>query len=156
LYQGEETKGRHPPAFLRYMGSRLHAEIGCRKVYAGEHLSDKKFPCFYHDLYRTLCLVQIVSLWSFSIGVRIIFTTNELVDRIRNFKSNVSRFNKTKNQQNSPQATFFMKRNVPQARLMQQIVPQAKFCDLVLMRTLSYWCSIYFIFHKSKLRIFFF
>jgi len=31
-------KGRHSPAFLRYMahGSRLHAEIGCRKVYAGE------------------------------------------------------------------------------------------------------------------------
>jgi len=29
------------------------------------------------------CLVQIVSLWSLSIGVQIIFTTNELVDRIR-------------------------------------------------------------------------
>jgi len=24
------------PASLRYMGSRLHAETGCRKVYAGE------------------------------------------------------------------------------------------------------------------------
>jgi len=36
LYQGEEKKRRHPPAFLRYMGSRLHAETGCRKVYAGE------------------------------------------------------------------------------------------------------------------------
>jgi len=36
LYQGEEKKGRHPPAFLRYMGSRLHAETGCRKVYVGE------------------------------------------------------------------------------------------------------------------------
>ena len=36
------------------------------------------------------CLVQIVSLWSLSIGVGIIFTTNELVDRIRNFKSNAS------------------------------------------------------------------
>jgi len=32
----KETKGRHPPASLRYMGSRLHAETGCRKVYAGE------------------------------------------------------------------------------------------------------------------------
>ena len=32
----KEKKGRHPPAFLRYMGSRLHAETGCRKVYAGE------------------------------------------------------------------------------------------------------------------------
>jgi len=36
LYQVEDKKGRHPPAFLRYMGSRLHAETGCRKVYAGE------------------------------------------------------------------------------------------------------------------------
>jgi len=36
LYQGEENKGRHPPAFIRYMGSRLHVETGCRKVYAGE------------------------------------------------------------------------------------------------------------------------
>jgi len=32
----KKKKGRHPPAFLRYMGSRLHAETGCRKVYAGE------------------------------------------------------------------------------------------------------------------------
>jgi len=28
----------------RYMGSGLHAETGCRKVYAGEYLSDKKIP----------------------------------------------------------------------------------------------------------------
>jgi len=35
-------------------------------------------------------MVQIVSLWSFSIGVRIISTTNELVDRIRNMKLNAS------------------------------------------------------------------
>jgi len=34
LYQGEGKKRRHPPAFLRYMGSRLHAETGCRKIYA--------------------------------------------------------------------------------------------------------------------------
>jgi len=36
LIKEKEKKGRHPPAFLRYMGSRLHAETGCRKVYAGE------------------------------------------------------------------------------------------------------------------------
>jgi len=40
--------------------------------------------------FRNYCLVQIVSLWSLSIGVEIIFTTNELVDRIRNLKWNVS------------------------------------------------------------------
>ena len=32
---------------------------------------------------RNYCLVQIVSLWSLSIGVQIIFTTNKLVDRIK-------------------------------------------------------------------------
>ena len=32
----KKKRGRHPPAFLRYMGSRLHAETGCRKVHAGE------------------------------------------------------------------------------------------------------------------------
>jgi len=44
----------------------------------------------------------IITVWyklyycddSLSIGVRIIFTTNELVDRVRNFKSNAFRFKK--------------------------------------------------------------
>ena len=36
------------------------------------------------------CLLQIVSLWSFSIGVGIIFTTNEIVYRKRNLKWNAS------------------------------------------------------------------
>ena len=36
LFQGEEKQGRHPPSSLRYMGRRLHAETGCRKIYAGE------------------------------------------------------------------------------------------------------------------------
>ena len=44
LYQGEEKKGRHPPAFLRHMGSRLHAETGCRKVYVGEVSEWQKNP----------------------------------------------------------------------------------------------------------------
>ena len=45
LYQGQEKKVRHPPASLRYMGSRLHAETGCRKVFVlGMYLSDQKIP----------------------------------------------------------------------------------------------------------------
>ena len=36
--------------------------------------------------FRNYCLIQIVSLWSPSIGIQIIFNTNELVDRIRNLK----------------------------------------------------------------------
>ena len=36
LYQGEGKRGKHSPAFLRHMGSGLHAETRCRKVYAGQ------------------------------------------------------------------------------------------------------------------------
>jgi len=36
LYQGEGKKGRHPPAFLRHMGSGLHTETECRKDYDGK------------------------------------------------------------------------------------------------------------------------
>jgi len=40
--------------------------------------------------FRNYCSVQIVSLWSLSLGVQIIFTSNESVDRIRNLKWNAS------------------------------------------------------------------
>jgi len=36
LYQGEDKKRRHPPAFPWHLGSGPHAETGCRKVYAGK------------------------------------------------------------------------------------------------------------------------
>ena len=48
---------------------------------------DKGFVVWH---FRKYCLVQIVLLRSLSIGVRIIFTTNVLVDRIKNFKWNAS------------------------------------------------------------------
>jgi len=109
--------------------------------------------------FHNYCLVQIVSLWSFSIGVRIIFTTNELVDRIRNFKSNASRFNfffyVSVSVKNAAQARFFMKENALQTRFMKQNEPQARFFNHVLMGTLSCWYSMCFIFHKLQLRIFF-
>ena len=41
-------------------------------------------------IFRNYCLVQILSLWLLSIGVQIIFTTNKLVDRIKNLKWNAS------------------------------------------------------------------
>jgi len=44
LYQGEGRKGRHPPTSLRYMGSGLHAETGCRTVYAGEVFKGQNHP----------------------------------------------------------------------------------------------------------------
>ena len=42
MYQGEEKKGRHPPAFLRHMGSGLHAETDAGRSMLGKYLSDKK------------------------------------------------------------------------------------------------------------------
>ena len=32
----KEKEGRHPPAFLRHIGSGHHIETGCRKVYDGK------------------------------------------------------------------------------------------------------------------------
>jgi len=64
-------------------------------------------------------LVQTLSLSSLSIGVQIIFTINELADRIKKFKSNASRFKKNLSEKNAPQARFFMKRNALQARLIK-------------------------------------
>ena len=75
------------------------------------------------------CLVQTASLWSLSIRVRIIVTTNELVDRIRNFKSNASLFMKILYEKNAPQARFFLKKNAPQTRLIKQNAPQGRFFD---------------------------
>jgi hypothetical protein len=71
-------------------------------------------------------------------GVGIIFTTNELVDRTRIFESNASRFEPKKYEKNAPQARFFMKQNAPKARLIKQDALQARFFDQVLMGTLSY------------------
>jgi len=45
--------------------------------------------------------------------------TKELVDRIRNFKSNASLFKKKLYGKNAPQARFLMKENAPQTRLIK-------------------------------------
>jgi len=68
--------------------------------------------------------------------VRIIFTTNELVERTRNFKSNASRFKQKKCGNIAPQARFFVKENEKED--VQAKNPQARFFDQVLMGTLSY------------------
>jgi hypothetical protein len=49
-------------------------------------------------------------------GVGIIFTINESVDRIKNFKSHASPFKENLYGKNAPLARFFMKQNAPQAR----------------------------------------
>jgi len=62
------------------------------------------------------CWIHIVLLQSMSIGVRIIYTTKELVDKIRNLKSNVSQNDhkgnvlwKDAQQANAQQAPLFVK-----------------------------------------------
>jgi len=100
---------------------------------------DKGFVIWH---FLNYCLIQIMSLWSLSIGVGIIFTTNELVDRTRNFKSNVSRFKQKKYEKNTPQVRFFMKQNAQQSRFIKQNALQARIFDEVLMGTLSYVYSM--------------
>jgi len=45
-------------------------------------------------------------------------------------------------EEHAQQASFFMKQNAPQARLIKRNVPQVRFFDYVLMRTLSCKCSM--------------
>ena len=71
-----------------------------------------------------------------------ILTTNELVDRTRNFKSNASWFKPNKYGKNAPQARFFMEQNAPKARFIRQNALQARIFDAVLMGTLSYLYSM--------------
>jgi len=52
-----------------------------------------------------------------------------LVDRIRNFKSNASQFEKIWYEKNALQARFLMKQNAPQARPIKQNAPQARYFD---------------------------
>jgi len=51
----------------------------------------------------------------------------ELVDIIRNYKSNAARFKKILHDKNGPQARFFTKQNALQARPIKQNAPQARF-----------------------------
>jgi len=85
---------------------------------------DKGFVIWHFHNY---CLVQIVSLWSLSIGVRIIFTTNELVDRMRNFKSNAFRFKRKIHKKKCSAGQIFCGQSAPQARLMKQNALEARF-----------------------------
>ena len=76
LYQGAGKKGRHPPALLQHMGSGLHAETGCRKVYAWEvfeghknsmeameMIRDSGWCCFYYFVTKDL-VALLEALWA--------------------------------------------------------------------------------------------
>jgi len=74
----------------------------------------------------------------------IIFITNELVDRIKNFRWIHCRtiMKKMFYENHAPQARFCMKNHALQARLIKQNATQARFFDKGLMGSLSYWYSM--------------
>ena len=82
-------------------------QFSCHEVW-----SDKGFV-IWHFLH--CCFLQVVSLWSLSIWIRIIFNTNKSVDKIRHW-------NQTPHRQD-----FLVKKNAPQAKLMKKNAPQAGF-----------------------------
>ena len=59
LYEGEDQEGRLPSASLRYMGSGLHAETGCRKVYAGEVFEWQKNPRILQNMHQKIFKIWI-------------------------------------------------------------------------------------------------
>jgi len=61
-----------------------------------------------------------------------------LVDRTKNFKSNLSRFKQKKIEKSAPQARFFMKQNAPLARFIKQNAPQAEILDEVLVYSVPF------------------
>jgi len=89
------------------------------------------------------CVNRKASLKRFS---SISFTTNKLVDRLRNVKSNAPQNDQEEKfcGKHTLQARFIQEKNVPLARflmkkdLSQQNAPQAGFLDSALMGTLSY------------------
>jgi len=111
---------------------------------------DKGFVIWHFHHY---CLVQIVSLWSLNFGVRIIFTTNEFVNRIMNFKSNDSRFEKQIMKIMRRRPDFLWNKMRCRQDLSNKMRRRQ---DILTMVALSYWYSMYIIFHTSQHRIFFF
>jgi hypothetical protein len=121
------------------------------QVVSHEVCCDKGFVIWY---FLYFFLIQIVSLWSLSIWIRIIFKTNELVIQIRHW-----------NQMPHGQDFWWKKMRCRQKfvvkimrrrqKLIQKKWRRQDFFDRILMGTLSCWRSMLFVFHKSRVRIFF-
>jgi len=97
------------------------------------------------------CLVQTMSMWSLSIGVAIIFTTNELIDIIRNFRSNTSRFKTNLYEKNTPQARFFWNK----MRRRQDLSNKMRRPDVLTKSQWVLWpidivCNLFFTNHSSE------
>jgi hypothetical protein len=82
------------------------------------------------------CWIHIVLLQSLSIGVRIIYTTKELVDKIRNLKSNVSQNDQKGNVlwKDAQQANFFDETKSPAGKTCA-----AKCVAGLIFLTQSWW-----------------
>jgi hypothetical protein len=87
---------------------------------------------------------QIVSLWSLSIEVRIILTTNDRVDRIRYLKSTASqndiKMNFYETMRRRPD--FCMQQKCTAGETHNQNSPQDRFFDSILVNSQSYWYSL--------------
>jgi len=97
-------------------------------------------------------LVQTMSLRSLSIRVEIIFTTNELVDIIRNFKSNAFQFGKNLYEKNTPQARFLwykMRRRQDLSNKMRRR-PDFLMNSQWVLCPICTVCNLYFTNHRSK------
>ena len=123
---------------------------------------DKMFVIWHFLEYS---LKQVVYLWSFDIGVQNIFTTNELADNIRNLKSNAFQNDqnifygwlKRKNllkKKHALQTRFFNEEKCAAGKSDQIKCAAGQIFDWILMVSLSYVESVWFIFNKSQLRIF--
>jgi hypothetical protein len=82
------------------------------------------------DTFFITDLAQFFLLWSLSIGVPIILTTNELVDRIEESKSKASK--------NDWEEYFLKKMRRRPVFFMEKNAPQATFFDCISMGNLSY------------------
>jgi len=118
-----------PPA-VRCFLQTLWNWNGVVRFVSQEVWFDKGFVIWH---FLNYCLIQIMSLWSLSIGVGIFFTTTELLDRTRIFKSNASWFKQKIYTKMYRRPDFWMKQNAPQEGLIKKMRHRPEFL------TKSYW-----------------
>ena len=101
--------------FLNWIGA-VRFQVVSHEVYF-----DKGFV-IWHFLYYYF--LQIVSVWSMSIWIRVIFNTNELLNQTKqwNLMPHGQDFNVKKN---APKARYFCAKNVTHKKLMQENAPRA-------------------------------
>jgi len=98
--------------------SHKRERIGVVRFVSQEVWCDKVFVIWQ---FLNYCLEQIVSSRSLRIGVRIVFTTNELVDRTSNLESNASQNDQDRDflWKNAPSASTFNEKKCAASKTYQ-------------------------------------